>query len=178
MERKLKYNYEFKLRCVQEVLRKHRSVNSVAYENSIASSNLNRWIRFYIEFGNEGLLPRHKNKNYSVNFKLKVIQAIENKSISLSKACLIFNIPRELTITSWQRKYGIEGITGLQLKPKGRPSSMNFKKRKQRKTDKPLTREEELLKELEYLRAENEILKKFNALVQAEQAKQNKRLKP
>jgi hypothetical protein len=35
---------------------------------------------------------------------------------------------------------------------------MNFK-RKQRKTDKPLTREEELLKELEYLRAENEILK-------------------
>jgi transposase len=54
---------------------------------------------------------------------------------------------------------------------------MNFK-RKKRKTDKTLTPEEELLRELEYLRAENEILKKFNALVQAEQAKQNKRLKP
>ena len=177
MERKVKYNYEFKLRCVEEVLRKHRSINSVAYENSIASSNLNRWIKFYIEFGNEGLLPRQKNKSYSVNFKLKVLQAIENKSISLSKACLTFNIPRESTITSWQRKYEIEGTAGLQLKPKGKPVTMNFK-RKQRKTDKPLTREEELLKELEYLRAENEILKKFNALVQAEQAKQNKRLKP
>lgn len=177
MERKVKYNYEFKLLCVEEVLRKHRSVNSVAYENSIASSNLNRWIRFYIEFGNEGLLPRLKNKSYSINFKLKVLQAIENKSISLSKACLTFNIPRESTITSWQRKYEIEGPTGLQAKPKGRPASMNFK-RKQRKTDKPLTREEELLKELEYLRAENEILKKFNALVQAEQANQNRRLKP
>ena len=177
MERKVKYNYEFKLRCVEEVLRKHRSVNSVAYENSIASSNLNRWIKFYIEFGNEGLLPRQQNKSYSVNFKLQVLQAIENKSISLSKACLTFNIPRESTITSWQKKYEIEGTAGLQLKPKGRPVTMNFK-RKQRKTDKPLTREEELLKELEYLRAENEILKKFNALVQAEQAKQNKRLKP
>lgn len=177
MERKVKYNYEFKLRCVEEVLRKHRSVNSVAHENSVASSNLNCWIKFYIEFGNEGLLPRQKNSSYSVNFKLKVLQAIENKSISLSKACLTFNIPRESTITSWQRKYEIEGTAGLQLKPKGRPATMNFK-RKQRKTDKPLTREEELLKELEYLRAENEILKKFNALVQAEQAKQNKRLKP
>lgn len=177
MERKVKYNYEFKLRCVEAVLRKHRSVNSVAYENSIASSNLNRWIRFYVEFGNAGLLPRQKNKSYDVNFKLKVIQAIENKSISLSQACLNFNIPRESTITSWQRKHEIEGPAGLQLKPKGRPIAMNFK-RKQRKTDKPLTREEELLKELEYLRAENEILKKFNALVQAEQAKQNKRLKP
>ncbi len=177
MERKVKYNYEFKLRCVEEVLRKHRSVNSVAYENGIANSNLNRWIKFYIEFGNEGLLPRQKNKNYSVNFKLKVLQAIENKSISLSKACLTFNIPRESTITNWQRKYEKEGITGLQLKPKGRPITMNFK-RKKRKTDKTLTREEELLRELEYLRAENEILKKFNALVQAEQASQNKRLKP
>ncbi|CAH0334657.1 hypothetical protein FVB9288_02845 [Flavobacterium sp. CECT 9288] len=177
MERKVKYNYEFKLRCVAEVLRKHRSVYSVAYENGISSSNLDRWIKFYIEFGNEGLLPRQKNKNYSINFKLKVLRAIENKSISLSKACLTFNIPRESTITSWQRKYEIEGAAGLQDKPKGRPVTMNFK-RKQRKTDKPLTREEELLKELEYLRAENEILKKFNALVQAEQAKQNKRLKP
>jgi transposase len=177
MERKVKYNYEFKLRCVEEVLRKHRSVNSVAYENSIASSNLNRWIKFYIEFGNEGLLPRQKNKSYSVNFKLQVLQAIENKSISLSKACLTFNIPRESTITSWQRKYEIEGTAGLQLKPKGRPATINFK-RKKRKTDKTLTPEEELLRELEYLRAENEILKKFNALVQAEQAKQNKRLKP
>ena len=177
MERKVKYNYEFKLRCVSEVLKKHRSVYSVAYENSIASSNLNRWIKFYTEFGNEGLLPRQKNKSYGANFKLKVLQAIENKSISLSKACLTFNIPRESTITSWQKRYEIEGAPGLQPRPKGRPVTMAFK-RKQRKTDKPLTREEELLKELEYLRAENEILKKFNALVQAEQAKQNKRLKP
>lgn len=41
MERKAKYNYEFKLRCVKEVLRKHRSVNSVTYENSVACSNIN-----------------------------------------------------------------------------------------------------------------------------------------
>jgi transposase len=105
------------------------------------------------------------------------LKTILNKSLSLDEACLTFNIPTKSTIKNWQRKYIEEGLAGLKPKPKGRPASMNFK-RKQRKTDKPLTREEELLKELEYLRAENEILKKFNALVQAEQASQNKRLKP
>jgi transposase len=46
-------------------------------------------------------------------------------------------------------------------------------KRKARKTTKPLTREEELLIENEYLKAENELLKKLQALVQT-----NKKQKP
>ncbi|WP_199873915.1 hypothetical protein [Aquirufa regiilacus] len=37
-----------------------------------------------------------------------------------------------------------------------------------KKAQKPLTREEELLKENEYLRAENDLLKKLQALVQAD----------
>lgn len=177
MERKVKYNYEFKLRCVEEVLKGHQSVSSVAKETGVDPRGLSCWINVYIKYGKEGLLPRQKNTNYSVNFKLKVLQSIQNKSISLKEACLTFNIPTISTIISWQRKYQDEGLSGLKHKPKGRPISMNFK-RKPRKTNKPLTREEELLKELEYLRAENEILKKFNALVQAEQVNQNKRLKP
>jgi len=177
MERKVKYDYAFRLRCVEEILKKHRSVESVSVENSFDESNLRRWISFYRKYGKEGLLPRRANQSYSVDFKLKVIKTIEEKSLSLAEACLRFNIPTKSTIITWQRKYGNEGLTGLKLKPKGRPVSMNFK-RKKRKSDKPLTREEELLRENEYLRAENELLKKFNALVQAEQANQNKRLKP
>lgn len=177
MERKVKYNYEFKLRCVEEVLKKHRSVNSIAKESGVDNMDLARWISFYTEYGNEGLLPRPKNQKYTVNFKLEVLHSIQKNSLPLNKACTKFNIPTKSTIISWQKKYIKEGLAGLEFKSKGKAKSMNFK-RKQRKTEKPLTREEELLKELEYLRAENEILKKFNALVQAEQAKQNKRLKP
>ena len=176
MERKVKYTYEFKLRCVEEVLKKHQSVTATAKENGIALTPLKWWIRCYIAFGNQGLLPSQKNTNYSLKFKLEVLQAIEKKTLSLGEACLTFNIPTSSIIRRWQRKYAEEGLAGLKPKPKGGSSSMI--KRKQRKTEKPLTREEELLKELEYLRAENEILKKFNALVQAEQANQNKRLKP
>jgi transposase len=177
MERKVKYNYEFKLSCVEEVLKKHQSINSVSIEKGLGSTVLNSWISAYIKYGHEGLLPREKNQKYRVSFKFKVLQTIQKNSLSLNEACLRFNIPTKSTIISWRRKYIEEGLSGLELNPRGRPRSMNFK-RKQRKTNKPLTREEELLKELEYLRAENEILKKFNALVQAEQANQNKRLKP
>ena len=51
---------------------------------------------------------------------------------------------------------------------------MTFKRAK-KKSDKPLTREEELLLEIESLRCENALLKKFNALVQAEEIKNLKR---
>lgn len=177
MERKVKYTYEFKLRCVEEVLKKHQTVVATAKENDVALTGLKWWIRCYIALGKDGLLPSQKNTNYSITFKLKVLQAIEKKTLSLGQACLTFNIPARSTIISWQRRYAKEGLAGLKLKPIGRPVSMNIK-RKKRKSNQPLSREEELLRELEYLRAENEILKKFNALVQAEQAKQNKRLKP
>ena len=46
---------------------------------------------------------------------------------------------------------------------------MNDNKRKKRKSDKPLTREQELLLEIEALRCENELLKKLQALIQAEE---------
>ena len=175
MERKVKYSYEIKLRCVNEVLKKNQSITSISKENGIGKTSLKDWIRCYNEFGIEGLIPIQKNKNYSVVFKLKVLKTIESKSLSLSKACLIFNIPSSSIIRRWQGSYSKEGIAGLKLKTKGRPVVMNFK-RKQRKTNKPLTREEELLLENESLRCENELLKKLQALIQAEE--KSKKRKP
>ena len=49
----------------------------------------------------------------------------------------------------------------------------NFKRTK-RITDKPLTREEELLLENERLRCELDLLKKLQALIQAEKTKKRK----
>lgn len=176
MERKVKYDYEFKLRCVQEVLKKNRSTMTVAKSKGISETNLRKWVSFYKNYGKEGLLSK-KSKNYDPSFKFKVLQAIEKDTLSLSEACLMFNIPTQSTIVTWQREYSKNGYLGLENKPKGRPAKMIIK-RKKRKSDKPLTREEELLLEIESLRAENELLKKFNALVQAEEAKLNKRRKP
>ena len=88
---------------------------------------------------------------------------------------LNFYIPDAAIIVKWKRDFANFGLDGLQSKPKGRPKSMSNFKRKKRKSDQPLTREEELLLENEALRCELDVLKKLQALIQAEE--KAKRLK-
>jgi len=175
MEKKVKYCYEFKLHCVEEVLKRHRTVGSVGKSKGCDESNIRKWIGFYKKYGDEGLLPR-KKQHYDIDFKLKVLDSINKKSLSLREACVKFNIRSDANIIKWQKAYASEGLAGLVNKPRGRPA-MNFKRAK-KKSDKPLTREEELLKENEALRAENALLKKFNALIQTEELLQKQKRKP
>ena len=168
MERKVKYDYAFKLECVKLVLEKHYSSNYVSTLKGPDESNIRKWVSFYNEFGSVGLLPR-KNQSYSIAFKLKVLKAIDKELLSLRVASVKFNIPDAAVIVKWKRDFANFGLEGLTSKPRGRPITMDIIKRKKRKSDKPLTREEELLKENEALRCENELLKKLQALIQAEE---------
>lgn len=166
MERKVKYVYAFKLECVELVLKKHYSIVYVSKLKGPNESNIRKWVSLYKSHGKAGLLPR-KNQFYSISFKLKVLKAIEKEFLSLPETRLKFNIPTDSIIVKWKKDFANFGIEGLQPKPKGRSISMSDFKRKKRKSDKPLTREEELLKENERLRCENELLKKLQALIQA-----------
>ena len=168
MERKVRYDAAFKLECVKLVLEKHYSCNYVSNQKGLNESNIRKWVRFYKQYGSIGLLPR-KNQSYSVAFKLKVLKAIDKDLLSLRETSIKFNIPDTGIIVKWKRDFANFGFEGLIPKTRGRPKAMNTIKRKKRKTDKPLTREEELLKENEALRCENELLKKLQALIQAEE---------
>lgn len=168
MERKVRYDAAFKLECVKLVLEKHYSCNYVSNQKGLNESNIRKWVQFYKQYGSIGLLPR-KNQSYSVAFKLKVLKAINNNSLSLRAASVKFNIPDTSIIVKWKKDFTTFGLVGLQPKTRGRPTLMDTNKRKKRKSDKPLTREEELLLENEALRCENELLKKLQALIQAEE---------
>ncbi|WP_277115549.1 transposase [Chryseobacterium sp.] len=163
MYRKEKFSVAFKLECINLYKKSHRSIESIATEKGFNESNLRKWIGFYSKYGISGLYPR-KNRNYSLNFKIKVLKTIETENISQREACIRFNIAAQSTVLNWQRDYKKSGILGLKNKPKGRPCIMSDYKRKKRKSDKPLTREEELLLENERLRAEIDFLKKLDAL--------------
>lgn len=168
MERKVKYDYGFKLECVKLVLENHYSCDYVSNQKGLNESNIRKWVGFYKQYGSIGLLPR-KNQSYSVSFKMKVIKSIDKDLLSLRDASIKFNIPDTGIIVKWKKDFATFGLQGLELKTRGRPISMNTNKRKKRKSDKPLTREEELLLEIEALRCENELLKKLQALIQAEE---------
>lgn len=171
MGRKVKYDLSFKLECVKLVIEEHHSCCFVSKQKSIEESMVRRWVSSYNYYGLIGLEPRKNQSVYSVDFKLKVLNEIENNHLSLREARLKFNIPSDSIIIEWQNKFVTFGVKGLEPKPRGRPKTMADYKRKKRKSDKPLTREEELLLENERLRCEVDFLKKFNALIQAEEDK-------
>jgi transposase len=177
MGRKVKYNYEFKLQCVNEVLENHQSISYVANKYQICDSLLKKWIRYYKKFGEESLVFKPGNARYDGDFKLKVVLYVKQKSISLAAACLKYNIPSVSTLMSWMNKYNQYGSKVLFEETRGKSKKMNFKKAKKKSTA-PLTKEEQLLKENEALRCEIALLKKFNALIQAKELQQQKRLKP
>jgi transposase len=168
MERKVKYDYAFKLECVKLVLEKQYSCNYVSNLKGLNESSIRKWVGFYSQYGDIGLLPR-KNQSYGLNFKLKVLKAIDKDLLSLRDSSIKFNIPDPGVIVKWKKDFANFGLVGLQPKTRGRPISMDTYKRKKRKSDKQLTREEELLLENEALRCENELLKKLQALIQAEE---------
>ena len=169
MGRKVKYDYAFKLECVELVLKKHYSNQYVSKLKGPNESNIRKWVSFYKTYGEVGLLPRI-NQSYSFDFKIKVLKTIETEALSLRATSLKFNIPDVAIIVKWKKDFANFGLERLHPKQKGRPRSMSDYKRKKSKSDKPLTREEELLKENERLRCENELLKKLQALIQAEEA--------
>ena len=173
MFKRNKYNYKFRLDCVEAVLKGNHSITWIAKKKGIDQRNLRLWLGFYEQYGNEGLKDR-KRSNYTSTFKHAVLLAIDKEQLSLRAACFRFNIPSDSVIISWRKAYELNGLLGLKPQPKGRPQKMKLPiKRKARKSTKPLTREEELLLENEYLKAENELLKKLHALVQT-----NKKQKP
>lgn len=179
MERKEKYDLAFKLNCVKLVDEKSYSTSTVSQKYGINQSQLDRWLQNYRRLGLNGLISA-QNRSYTTEFKLKVIQEIKRESLSLRDAKFKFKIPNESVIVQWQKKFATFGLDGLKSNPKGRPvQDMSIYKRKARKSNKPLTREEELLIENEKLRCEVAFLKKYNALVQAQQeAERQRKSKP
>lgn len=161
-----KYSLEFKKNCVETIIKDSRSAKSVAHDLGLDATMVRRWVRFYELYGLAGL-ERRSNREYSVKFKMKVLQAVSSGRFSIKESALKYNVAAESSIINWQRNYEKFGILGLENKSRGRPKIMSDYKRKKRKSDKPLTREEELLLENERLRAEIAVLKKLDALILA-----------
>lgn len=172
MAKHTKRSAEFKLQLVKEKL-KGNSYTGLSKKWGVPVTQLMKWCDQYTSLGATGLLPRSSHQHYSQEFKVAVVERYHNKKLSLRDCCSFYNIPSQSTVTSWLRKYERLGVGGLQGQP-GRPKSMKEDKPSQKKT-KPLTRLEELEKENLYLKAENELLKKLEALTQKRETPQKKK---
>ena len=109
------------------------------------------------------------NKKYTGEFKQKVIETMMRERLSYVETAKQFEISGHERVRQWERIYLEEGPEGLYIERRGRSGKRSAKKLKPEV-------EEDLLAEVQRLRAENDYLKKLNALV-AERVRQERKQK-
>ena len=127
-----------------------------------------RWAIIYDSLGEDGL--EHGRPTLDIYQRLELIKRVENGE-SYNSVALSAGI-KDTLLSKWHKIYLESGIDGLKSLKRGR-TPMN-KKKPIKKADSKKTKEE-LLEELEYLKAENEYLKKLDALVQKRKAQAQKK---
>ena len=108
------------------------------------------------------------NKRYTPEFKKLVIETMKEEKLSYSETERRFGVVRS-RITAWERIYLTEGPEGFTIERRGRGS----KGRPPKKLPKAV--EEDLLAEVQRLRAENDYLKNLQALVLEDERRQRRK---
>ena len=109
------------------------------------------------------------NKRYTPEFKRMVVETIEKENLSIRAAMQEFGINDHKIIERWERIYLEEGPEGLAIERRGRSSKGRPSKQL------PKQVEEDLLAEVQRLRAENDYLKNLQALVLEDERRRHKK---
>ena len=109
------------------------------------------------------------NKRYTPEFKKLVIETMQKEKLSYSETCRRFDVNSRDQIKSWERIYLEEGPEGFAVERRGRGSKGRPPKHL------PKDVEEDLLAEVQRLRAEVDYLKNLKALVLEEERRQHKK---
>ena len=167
-----KYSYEFKQKVVQEYLNGKGSYEYIAKQNNMPDNKQVRiWVNAYKELGKEGLMRSSKNKNYSFQFKLSVVELYISSEVSYQELALSQGIKNPSLIVKWVNDFRIAGPDALRPKKKGRKKTLDigeFKKPSKSNEEQSIDTSAEHIKELEdellKLRIENAYLKELRRL--------------
>jgi len=159
-----KHHRAFKLRIAELAL--SESSSAVSNKFNVTSRQVRYWTAIYRIHGAESFRSVHKP--YSQAFKAEVLKTMAANSWSLGYTSAFFDLSSPGILFQWQKLYARDGISRLKPQKKGRPVMTNTSS-----SSKPVEQmtEEELREELAYLRAENDVLKKLEALAQARKKK-------
>ena len=108
------------------------------------------------------------NSLYTAEFKQLVVETMMREKLGYRETARRFNLPCDKRVAEWERIYLAEGPEGFLIERRGRGS-------KGRPAQFPKEVEEDLLAEVQRLRAENAYLKKMQALVLKEERHKSKK---
>ena len=109
------------------------------------------------------------NKRYTAEFKEQVIKTMQEEGLSYSETSRRFEINSHHRVRAWERIYLTEGPEGFAINRRGRSSKGHPSKQL------PKEVEEDLLAEVQRLRAENDSLKNLQALVLEDERRRRKK---
>lgn len=156
-----KHSIEEKLRLVEKVKNLNGVIpRSLARENKISITQIRSWYTLYTAFGLDGL-KKSDNKRVSYKIKYAATRDIIEKNLTLQEVMQKYNL-RSTTVENWLRIVRKSGYAALQPKMQKNKVKMGRPKKKEAQTELEKLKEENLR-----LRAENELLKKVQALVEA-----------
>jgi transposase len=122
-----------------------------------------------------------QSRYYPLEFKYKVLQDMFDNHLTLQEMALKYGLPSPSTVLMWKRKYNKKGLSGLNDGSRIWSESMVKKmiqlpptKRKIKSWTPVKERKKDLLKAIEFLKAEKCILKKMSVLVQERMARKDK----
>lgn len=164
-----KYTLENKINIILCYKKEGTSQIECAKRIGVTKAQFQYWIRLYDLHGEEGLQSAYTN--YTLEFKLDVLNFMAQSGMSLMDTAAKFKIPSFSMLHQWKKKFELGGLDALEPKKKGRPSMKKVKSKKQVPAEGSV---EALQVELERLRMENAYLKKLNALVQNKEKSPNK----
>ena len=109
------------------------------------------------------------NKRYTLEFKKLVVETMMKEKLGYRETARRFEVNSHYRIQDWERIYLEEGPEGFAIERRGRGSKGHPPKQLPKGT------EEDLLAEVQRLRAENDYLKNLQALVLEDERRQHKK---
>lgn len=158
----VKYYLEFKLKVVMDYLNQEGGFLALSKRFGLSDTKpILTWINAYRTLGVDRLKRKWNNQNFAVNFKLDVLQYMQNTGESIQLTVNHFKRNNLSLIARWKLQFENSGIEGLS-KRIGRPTMSRIKNRK--KKAKEVTREHELEGKIKRLEIENSYLKELQSL--------------
>ena len=130
-----KYSTEFKMKVVKEYLESNISYRSLSDKYCIPSEKvIKTWVNTYKTQGYEGLKVKRENTQYTLEFKLNVVNLYLTGEMSYQSLANELKINNPSMIAKWVIDFREKGIEGLKSKKRGRPSEMSKSPKKSKNT--------------------------------------------
>ena len=171
----MKYSYEYKRKCVEMYRQGKGPETPDSIQERSFHDMIRKWSRIEESCGPEALQHKNQNKVWTAEEKYELVAKVM-AGASCKGTAYAAGIDSGL-LYQWVQRYKIEGYEGLVAKRKGRPPKEAPMKKKAAPAELTPSEREEMVRlraRVEYLEAENAVIKKEIALREEKWAEQLK----